>query len=140
VDLLINSRQAKRVLCSSLCSLGGRTKRNAQRPLLRFTEGGWILAAQENRCLFYLYGSLDRRIGRGQGGLERPRIPVPRSLVAVPERVHPESLLLAFVPRAFVAVAVGEAVDAEAVDLVPEVLARVTVTVSGTDLSSETGN
>jgi hypothetical protein len=84
----------------------------------------------------YLYSTLDGRISGGQGGLESPRIPVPRSPVAVPERVHPKSLLLAFVPGAFVAVAIGEAVDAKPVDLVPKVLARIPITVSETDSSS----
>ena len=83
----------------------------------------------------YLYGALNRRISRGQGGPESPRIPVPRSLVAISECVHPKSLLLAFVPGAFVAMAIGEAVDTKPVDLVPKVLARITIAISETNLS-----
>lgn len=87
------------------------------------------------KIVVYLYGALNRRISRGQGGPESPRIPVPRSLVAIPECVHPKSLLLAFVPGAFVAMAIGEAVDTKPVDLVPKVLARITIAISETDLS-----
>jgi hypothetical protein len=82
-------------------------------------------------ALSSLYCALNSRIRWGQGSLESPRIPVPRSLVAIPERVHPESLLLAFVPGAFVAMAIGEAVDTEPVDLVPKVLTGVSIAISG---------
>ena len=38
-------------------------------------------------------------------------------------------------PGAFVAMAIGEAVDTKPVDLVPKVLARITITISETNLS-----
>jgi hypothetical protein len=88
----------------------------------------------------YLHCALNGRIRGRHGALEGPEIPVPRSLVAVPECVHPEPLLLALVPGARVAVAIGEAVDAEPVDLVPEVLSGIPIAISETNFSRNVRN
>jgi hypothetical protein len=84
----------------------------------------------EKQVAAYLYSTLNSRIRWRQWGLESPGIPAPRTLVAIPERVHPKPLFLAFVPRAFVAMAIGKAVNTEPVDLVPEVLAGIPITIS----------
>lgn len=89
-----------------------------------------------NQIDLYLHGTLDGRICWGQGALESPKVPLPRSLVAVPKSVHSEPLLLAFMPGAFVAMAIGKAVDTEAMDLVPKVLPGIAIAISETNCNT----
>lgn len=96
-------------------------------------EAGLLGSNISKQIDLYLHGTLNGRIGRRQGALQSPKVPLPRSLVAVPERVHSESLLLAFMPGAFVAMAIGKAVDTKPMDLIPKVLPGIAITISETN-------
>lgn len=86
----------------------------------------------------YLKGTLNSWVRQRQGVLENSRIPLPRPFIPVPKRVHPEPLFLSFVPRALVAVPIGEAVHTEAVDLVCKVLPCIPIAVPAEDFVDRT--
>ena len=56
-------------------------------------------------------------------------IPLPRFTLAVSEHVSPETLLPPLVPRTLVAVPIGKLINSESVNLVPEILSRISIPV-----------